>query len=105
MAAPVSFVLSERVLDERCDLLSIEGATTSGAAERVRRRAEGMMQRRRSTVIVDLSRVSFVDSTLVQALSGLGGTAKRGGSRLRVVEPVDPMIARPLEMGGLDLVA
>ena len=105
MAAPVNFILSERVLNERCELLSVEGATTPAAADRVRRHVDEMMARRQGTVIVDLSGVSFVDSALVQVLGESAATAKKRGARLLVVEPVDPMIARPLEMGRLDLVA
>src|SRR3954447_17050913 len=104
MAAPVNFVMSERTLDGGGELLSLEGDTTSTAGERLRKRVDEIMRRGKRTVIVDLSRVSFVDSTVVQALGDSAAVAKKRGGRVLVVEPVDPMIARPLEMGRLDLV-
>ncbi|MEA2492665.1 MAG: anti-sigma factor antagonist, partial [Thermoleophilaceae bacterium] len=105
MAAPVNFVLSERTLDGGGSLLSLEGETTSAAGERLRKRVVELIGRRVGTVIVDLSRISFIDSSVVEGLAQGARTAKKRGSRLLVVEPVDPMVARLLEMGRLDLVA
>src|SRR3954449_1540538 len=105
MAAPVNFVMSERTLNDGGELLSLEGATTSTSADRLRKRIDEIVRRGKRTVIVDLSRVSFIDSGVVQALGDAAAIAKKRGGRVLVVEPVDPMIARPLEMGRLDLVA
>jgi anti-anti-sigma factor len=103
--AGVNFVLSERSLDERTELLSIEGDTSAAAASRLRQRLMDLAEKRQPLSIVDLSRVSFVDSAVVQVLADVAGQSKRTGTRLLVVEPVDPMIARPLEIGRLDLAA
>src|SRR3954453_23033498 len=105
MAAPVNFVMSERTLNDGGELLSLEGATTSTSADRLRKRIDEIVRRGKPTVIVDLSRVSFIDSGVVQALGDAAAVAKKRGGRVLVVEPVDPMIARPLEMGGVDFVA
>jgi anti-anti-sigma factor len=104
MAAPVNFVLAERSLGGGGELLSVEGDTTTAVAERVRKRAEELLEKAPRALIIDLSGVSFVDSAVVQALGDAAATAKKRGSRLLVVEPVDPRVAAPLEMGRLDLV-
>src|SRR3954468_13459124 len=105
MAAPVNFAMSERSLDGGGELLSVEGDTTPTAGDRLRKRIDEIVRRGKRTVIVDLSRVSFIDSGVVQALGDAAAVAKKRGGRVLVVEPVDPMIARPLEMGRLDLTA
>src|SRR5438105_2607122 len=105
MAAPVNFVLSERSLDERTELLSLEGDTSSAAAHNLRQRLATLVEERKARTIVDLSRVSFLDSAVVEALKAAGAQAERLGTRMIVVEPVDPMIARPLEVGRVDLTA
>src|SRR3954452_3402476 len=103
MAAPINFALSERNLDTGGVLLSVEGATTSAAGERLRRRVHEIIASGRRTVIIDLSSVSFIESGFVRAIGDCAVTAKKRSGRVLVVEPVDPTIARPLEMGGLDL--
>jgi anti-anti-sigma factor len=99
-----NYILSERELDGERDLLSVEGAATADATSSIRRRIEEKTQRGGRTVIVDLTRVTFVDSSLVQMLAEVAAAAEKRGARLLVVEPVDPTIARPLELGRLDLV-
>jgi anti-anti-sigma regulatory factor len=105
MAAPVNFVLSERTLDDRAGLLSVEGDTSPAAAERIHRNISAMVRRGTSVVIVDLSGVSFVDSAVVQALREAGEEARRASARVIVVEPVDPIVADPLNLGNVDLAA
>jgi anti-anti-sigma regulatory factor len=105
MAAPVNFVLSERTLDDRARLLSVEGNTSPAAAERIHRLVSGMVRSGNSVVIVDLSGVSFVDSAVVQALREVGEEARRASARVIVVEPVDPIVADPLSLGNVDLTA
>jgi anti-anti-sigma factor len=105
MAAPVNFMLSERALDDRTALLSAEGAANAAAAERLARHVTAIFERGKAAVIVDLSGVTFVDSALVGGLADAGRAAQAAGRRLFVVEPVDPKIAHPLEIGRLDLAA
>jgi anti-anti-sigma factor len=105
MAAPVNFVLSERTLDDRARLLSVEGDTNPAAAEHIHRHVSAMVRNGSPVVIVDLSGVSFVDSAVVQALRDAGEEARRANARVIVVEPVDPMVADPLDLGRVDLSA
>jgi anti-anti-sigma regulatory factor len=105
MAAPVNFVLSERTLDDRARLVSVEGDTSPAAAERIHRLVSTIVRSGNAVVIVDLTRVSFVDSALVQALRQSGQEARRASARLIVVEPVDPIVADPLNLGNVDLTA
>jgi DNA uptake protein ComE-like DNA-binding protein/anti-anti-sigma regulatory factor len=100
-----NFVLSERALDARCEVLAIEGDASALVAPRLRARLQDLIKHEQPLTIVDMSRVSFVDSTIVQTLVAAGGEARKAGSRLLVVEPVDPIKARPLEIGRLDLSA
>jgi competence ComEA-like helix-hairpin-helix protein len=105
MATTANFLLSERSLDERTEVLSLEGPTSPGAAGRLRSRLADIASRGKPLTIVDLTGVSFVDSALVHALAEAGAQMKDTGTRLMVVEPVDPNIAQPLEAGRLGLVA
>src|SRR5262249_2807642 len=54
-------------------------------------------------LIVDLSRVSFMDSEVVAALADTASRTKRGAPRLVVVEPRDPHVANALQLGRVDL--
>jgi anti-anti-sigma regulatory factor len=105
MAAPVNFILSERALDDRARLLSVEGDTNAAAAERIQRHVSAMVRSGNAVVIVDLSGVSFVDSAVVQALRAGGEEARSANARVIVVEPVDPVVAAPLGLGSVDLAA
>lgn len=105
MAAPVNFVLSERTLDDRARLLSVEGDTNPAAAEHIHRHVSAMVRTRSAVVIVDLSGVSFMDSAVVHALRDAGEEARRANARVIVVEPVDPKVADPLDLGRVDLSA
>ena len=105
MAAPVNFLLSERSLDDRTELLSAEGPTNAAAAARLAQRVTSIVQRGTPVVIVDLSGVSFVDSTVIEALADSAAAAQEGDAQLIVVEPLDPKVAYPLEHGGLKLTA
>jgi competence protein ComEA len=102
MAAPVNFVLSERALDDRAALLSVEGDTSPAAAERIHRLASSLVRSDNAVVIVDLSGVTFVDSAVVQALREAGEEARAASARLIVVEPVDPIVADPLGLGNVN---
>src|SRR5436190_17040882 len=105
MAGAVNFMLSERKLDERSELLSLEGAATAAAAERLRHHVTDMLARRPTRVVVDLSRVTFLDASLGVTLSKVSLAAKGYGARLLIVEPVDPKIAQPLTLAGLEQTA
>lgn len=53
-----------------------------------------------TTVIVDLSAVSFIDSSAIGALVSAGQAIAEGGGRLQI-GPRSDMVARVLEMTGL----
>src|SRR3954454_10498148 len=99
-----NFVLSERSVDQRTLLLSLEGDTTAAAGGRTRQRLAQLGEKKLPLVIVDLSRVTSCDSAVLRARAEGAGELKRSNTRLVMFEPVDPMIARPLELGRLDLV-
>lgn len=104
MAGLTNFVMSERALDGGVELLSIEGDTTGPSAARIRTRFDELASPE-GIVIVDLSRVSFLDPSVVHALGDVAAAARKRGTRVVVVEPDDPTAANALELGDLDLVA
>jgi anti-anti-sigma factor len=99
----MSFILSEQAMGDRARLLSLEGDTTAAAGDNLRRHLAGA-RREDKRVIVDLERVSFLDSAVVAAIVAACHDCA-DGPRIVVVEPVDAMIARALEIDRVDLFA
>lgn len=56
-----------------------------------------------TSVIVDLTELTFIDSAAIQALFRLGHQAQIRGTRLAVVKPGDSSLAAALEIVRLDL--
>jgi anti-sigma B factor antagonist len=96
----VVFGLSDEAIDERRHVISPEGEVDALTAPRLGRRLLGLADEGKTGVVVDLSAVTFMDSTglgvLLNALRALG--PRRG--RLALVCP-NERVLRPFQVTGL----
>jgi anti-sigma B factor antagonist len=96
----VSFAVEER---QGIPVLGVSGEIDVYTAPRLRERLLELAQQGTTRVVVDLSEVSFVDSTGLGVLvSGLKRFREGGGDLLLVV--VQPQIMKVLEITGLTTV-
>ena len=100
MPGPSDFGLADEAVDERTHVVAPSGEIDALTAPQLGRRLLGVVEAGKTRVVVDLSRVTFLDSTgigvLLNALRSLG--RRRG--RLVVVCP-NKRTLRPFEVTGL----
>lgn len=83
------------------NVLELEGELDAYVAPELRERLHGLVDQGTSPLVVDLSRVTFLDSTILGTLvGGLRRMRERGGE-LQLVMPPQPA-RRIFELTGLD---
>jgi len=85
--------------DERSVVVTLSGEVDIAAAPTVRERLEQVARGRR-TLIVDLSPVSFIDSTALGVLIGVHKQCDRSGTEMHLVVS-EPRILKVFEITGL----
>jgi anti-anti-sigma factor len=80
-------------------LVTVSGEIDLATAPQV---AEALAQAANGTVRVDISAVTFLDSSGLQALVAGHRYITRTGGRLILCGPLDPIVHRTLELTGLD---
>jgi anti-sigma B factor antagonist len=99
-SSSTTFAISQRELDARTGVISIEGELDLSTAPRLKWMLVDALEMGETRLIVDLSLVTFMDST---ALGVLVGVARKleAGARLAVV-CVRPNVLKIFEFAGLD---
>jgi len=100
--ANVRFAINERKLDEVSMLIAVEGELDLATAPRLKWPLVDAIDAGARVLIVDLSGVTFMDSTALGVLIGVRRTLKLG-SRLAIV-CTDPEVLKIFEISGLDAV-
>ena len=90
---------------ERCErageqVLAVRGEIDLASVDDFRRALESLIREARSPALVDLSGVTFIDSTGMAALMSARGTADAAGVELVLVEP-SPQVRMVLELTDL----
>jgi anti-sigma B factor antagonist len=92
--------LCEKAVDERTHLVALRGEIDALTAPKLGRRLIRVTDEGKTGVVVDLTRVTFIDSTGISVLlNGLRQLTTRDG-RLALVCPT-ARILRPFEIAGL----
>jgi anti-sigma B factor antagonist len=99
-AGAIAFGVSQLELDERTSVLSVEGELDLSSAPSLKWALGDVLDASRSHVVVDLSRVTFIDSTALGVLVG-AQRSFAAGTRLAVV-CTHAAVLRIFEMTGLD---
>jgi anti-sigma B factor antagonist len=101
MTRPVGLGLADEPVDDTTHVLSPEGEIDALTAPQLGRRLLGLAEEGKTAVVVDLSSVTFIDSTglgvLLNALRALG--RRRG--KLVLVCP-NERVLRPFQVTGLE---
>jgi anti-sigma B factor antagonist len=100
--ANVRFGITERKLDQLSMLIAVEGELDLATAPRLKWPLVDAIDAGARVLIVDLSGVTFMDSTALGVLIGVRRTLKLG-SRLAIV-CTDPEVLTIFEISGLDAV-
>jgi anti-sigma B factor antagonist len=98
----VRFSINERKLDQVSMLIAVEGELDLATAPRLKWPLVDAIDAGARVLIVDLSGVTFMDSTALGVLIGVRRTLKLG-SRLAIV-CTDPEVLKIFEISGLDAV-
>ena len=91
----------ERTEREGVDLLACRGRLDMVAAPRLKSTVDAVVQRGRARVVVDLSEVSFIDSSGLGALVGGLKAARQAGGDLRIAAAAEQVRA-VLKLTNLD---
>jgi anti-sigma B factor antagonist len=99
-SSSTKFAISQRDLDVRTSVISVEGELDLDTAPRLKWMLVDSLEAGRTRLVVDLSLVTFMDST---TLGVLVGVARRldAGARLAIV-CVRPNVLKIFEFAGLD---
>jgi anti-sigma B factor antagonist len=96
----LAFAVSERALDERTSVLNVEGELDLAAAPSLKWALADVMQAGTTQLVVDLSRVTFIDSTALGVLVGAHRSLS-AGARLAIACQ-HPDVLNIFELTGLD---
>ena len=96
------FGITERALDDTSILISVQGELDLATAPRLKWPLVDAIDGGARALIVDLSGVTFMDSTALGVLIGIRRTLKLG-SRLAIVCS-DPSVLKIFQISGLDSV-
>lgn len=98
-APPPAFAIEELDAPEGVLLLELTGEVDLATSGRFRNHVDEARERGASTVIVDLSEVTFVDSTMLRELLRAHNETRDSGGRL-VLAGAQPAVLRLLELTG-----
>jgi anti-sigma B factor antagonist len=93
--------ITDRAIDGRTHLIEVEGQVDLYSAPEFKERTGRVIGEHKQCVIIDLSRVKFIDSTGLGVLVGAFKRMRAARAELRLVV-VDYDIERLFEMTGLD---
>jgi anti-sigma B factor antagonist len=96
----LAFAVTERSLDERTSVLNVEGELDLAAAPSLKWALADLVQAGATQLVVDLSRVTFIDSTALGVLVGAHRSLS-AGSRLAIACR-HPDVLNIFELTGLD---
>lgn len=100
MSAPLTFAVAQRELDDRTCVLAVEGELDLASAPKLKWALTDIFDAGGRRVVLDLSRVSFIDST---ALGVLVGVRKNLGPDARMaIACMQPEVLNIFELTGLD---
>jgi anti-sigma B factor antagonist len=95
------FELTEEVVDERTEVVSVRGEIHVSTAQEFARRLEETTERGAPALVLDLTGVEFIDSTgLSVLLNGQRSVTRRGGRMALAVS--NPTVLRLFEITRLD---
>jgi anti-anti-sigma factor len=97
---PGRFQMSEAEDPDGVQRLILTGELDLAVADRVQARLT-RLRRAGASVRLDLSRLSFIDSSGVRALILARATARRNNWRFEIDPEVSPKVRQPLELLGL----
>ena len=100
MASDIPFELSWSE-HHGASVLAVRGEVDVATAPQLRERLEAMAEEGTTMAVVDLSEVSFVDSTALGVLVTGAKRLRKGGGDLRLVV-TEPHIAKVFTITGLD---
>jgi anti-sigma B factor antagonist len=96
----LAFAVSERALDERTSVLNVEGELDLAAAPSLKWALADVVQAGATRLVVDLTRVTFIDSTALGVLVGAHRSLS-AGARLAIACR-HPDVLNIFELTGLD---
>ena len=97
---PVPFAVVRHELDERTGALTVEGELDLASAPSLKWALTDMLESGNDQVVVDLSNVTFIDSTALGVLVGIRKNL-RPGARLAIA-CMQPDVLNIFELTGLD---
>jgi anti-sigma B factor antagonist len=83
-------------------VLTLGGECDGSALDELNEVLRELLAERPSGVIVDLARVTFVDSLALSALTAAAKQVRVGGGSFRVVRAIVPEVRRAFQITGLD---
>jgi anti-sigma B factor antagonist len=83
-------------------LLTLGGECDASALDELNEVLRELLAEQPSDVIVDLARVTFVDSVTLSSLTAAAKQVRVGGGSFRVVRAVVPEVRRAFQVTGLD---
>ena len=95
------FAIEDKALDEYTHVVALEGEIDISVSPRLRRRLVALIRGGTTAVVVDLSRVSFIDASLLDVLVVVHVSLMRRGGRLAIVCN-RPDLYRLFELTGLN---
>jgi len=98
----IDFGLVDEAVDETTHVVSLRGEIDALTAPKLGSRLFGLADEGKRGVVVDLSEVTFMDSTGLRVLIVAGTLCEEKGHELRIIPGED--IQRVLEVTGLDRV-
>jgi len=96
---PGGLVFSART-EDGCTIASLVGALDVACTPVLREQLAGLLRPRASTLVIDLSKVSFCDTSGLAVLVGTARRARLLGGTLRLAAPA-PAVASALHLSGL----
>jgi anti-sigma B factor antagonist len=96
----ITFAINERQLDERASVLGVEGELDLASAPKLKWALADVLDTGASQLVIDLSRVTFIDSTALGVMVG-AHRSLRPGTRMAIVCS-HPDVLNIFELTGLD---
>jgi anti-sigma B factor antagonist len=99
-ASPEAFAISQRELDKRTSVIAIKGELDLSTAPSLKWTLVDLLDAGHSQLVVDLSLVTFMDSTALGVLVGVNRSLSKGARLAIACAP--PSVLKIFEVSGLD---